>query len=190
MDLDDAVRFHGHLCPMFYLGLRMGELALKNLGRQREDGAKLLARVEFRNCLADGIQYTCGATYGKNNLFYAERGKFATAFQDLASDKKLRIRVKNSVLEKTLAYGLKGQEVKSKPVASRQKDAAALFKWGREIVEEFERMGDEDLFEVVAGEALKPEPEAPLKFIICNKCGEAVLEVFSRGGRCGSCSGE
>lgn len=31
MDLDGALKFHGHLCPIFYLGLRMGSLLLVSL---------------------------------------------------------------------------------------------------------------------------------------------------------------
>ncbi len=174
---------------MFYLGLRMGELALKSLEREREEGAKLLARVEFRNCLADGIQYACGATYGKNTLLHDERGKFAASFHDLVSDKRRRVRVKNSVLERTLAYGIRGQEVKSMPASLRQKEAVHLFKWGKDIVEDLRRMSDDELFEIDTGEALKPEAEIPLKFIVCSECGEAVLEAFSKGGQCTSCSG-
>ncbi len=187
MDLDGAIKFHGHLCPMFYLGLRMGELALSELGRGREEGAKLIAQVEFRNCIADGIQYATGATFGKNNLVYLEHGKFAASFHDVVSDKKIRVRVKNEVLADTLAYGVRGQKVKSMPIKERQKEAVELFKWGSKIVEEIKKKPDDALFEVEKGKALRPAVEASLKFIICSECGEAVLEEFSSSGKCRSC---
>ena len=46
-ELDKAAGFHGHLCPMFALGFRMGKKALNELGRGRENGVKLVAVVEF-----------------------------------------------------------------------------------------------------------------------------------------------
>ncbi len=190
MDLDDAIKFHGHLCPMFYLGLRMGDLALSELEREREDGAKLLAQVEYNNCITDGIQYTCGTTFGKNNLTIIEHGKFAATFHDLMTDKKIRIRVKNSVLHDTLSYGIKGQEVKSMPINDRQKAAVKLFKWGGEIVGTLKKKTDEELFNIGAGESLKPFGESSLEFEICENCGEAVLPDFSESGICRRCKAD
>lgn len=187
MDLEGAMKFHGHLCPMFYLGLRMGELALRELERRREEGVKLVSQVEFRNCLADGIQYATGATYGKNNLTYLEHGKFAASFHDMVTDKKLRLRVRNDVLMDTLAYGLRGQKVKSMPMKERQKEAIQLFKWGSKIVEDLKKKSDEAIFEVEAGKALRPEVEASLKLVTCSECNEAVLEEFTSSGKCKRC---
>lgn len=176
--MEDAVKFHGHLCPMFALGYRMGKMALKTLARGREEGVKLIAVVEFRNCLSDGIQYVCGTTYGKNNLFYKEYGKFATSFYDLATGKSTRIRVKNKAVEEALEYGMAGQEVKKLPPASRDEEAKKLFQLGREIVDKINEIGDEELFTITDAVPFKPEEEPSLKHVICEKCGELVLEDF------------
>ena len=190
MELEGGIKFHGHLCPMFYLGIRMGDLALRELGREKEDGAKLIAQVEFRNCMADGIQYACGTTYGKNNLVPLDHGKFAASFHDLLTGKKIRLKVKNEILENTLAYGIRGQKVKSMPVKERQKEAIELFKWGRGIVDELKKKSDEELFDVGVGEALTPANEVALEFIICEDCGEAALTEFSDSGKCKRCQGD
>ncbi|MFQ6136573.1 MAG: FmdE family protein [Candidatus Hydrothermarchaeales archaeon] len=191
MDVEEAARFHGHLCPMFALGYRMGKKALEGLGREREDGVKLIAVVEFRNCFADGIQYVCGTTYGKNNLFYKENGKFAASFYDLVSGRSLRIRVDNEVLKDTLDYGLKGQVVKRLPPRDRKEEAKRLFQWGKEIVGKFDDMKDDELFRITKVEPFEAEEEPSLEFIICEECGEVVLEGFAkeRGGRrlCKAC---
>jgi formylmethanofuran dehydrogenase subunit E len=176
--MEDAIKFHGHLCPMFALGYRMGKMALKTLARGREEGVKLIAVVEFRNCLSDGIQYVCGTTYGKNNLFYKEYGKFATSFYDLATGKSIRIRVKNEVVEEALVYGMSAQEVKKLPSANREEETKRLFNWGREIVEKFNKMKDEELFTITKAVPFKPEKESSLKHTFCEKCGEVVLEDF------------
>lgn len=176
--MEDAVKFHGHLCPMSALGLRMGKKALKTLARGKEKGVKLIAVVEFRNCFSDGIQYVCGTTYGKNNLFYEEYGKFAASFYDLATGKSIRIRIENEVVEEALAYGMAAQEVKKLPPADREEETKRLFKQGREIVEKLNEMRDEELFSITEAPAFKPEKEPSLKHVLCEKCGEVVLEDF------------
>lgn len=176
--MEDAVKFHGHLCPMFALGLRMGKTALKTLARGREKGVKLIAVVEFRNCLSDGIQYVCGTTYGKNNLFYEEYGKFAASFYDIATGESIRIRIENEAVEEALVYGVAAQEVKKLPPADREEETKRLFKQGKEIVEKLNKMEDEELFSITEAPVFKPEKEPSLKHVFCEKCGEVVLEDF------------
>lgn len=176
--MEDAVKFHGHLCPMYALGLRVGKRALKTLARGKEKGVKLIAVVEFRNCLSDGIQYVCGTTYGKNNLFYKEHGKFAASFYDLATGKSTRIRVNNEAVKEALVYGIAAQKVKKLPPANRKEDAEKLFGRGREIVEKFNKMTDDELLSITEAPPFKPEEEPSLKHAICEKCGELVLVDF------------
>ncbi len=177
-ELNEASKFHGHLCPMFALGFRMGKKALEELGRGREDGVKLIAVVEYKNCLADGIQYVCGTTYGKNNLFYKENGKFAASFYDLVSGKSIRVGIKNEVLEDTLGYGVAGQGVKRLPPDRRREDARKLFMRGKKIVERFEEMSDEELFKITEAEPFKAKEESSLDFVYCDGCGELTLTDF------------
>lgn len=160
---------------MFALGFRMGKKALEELDRGRENGVKLVAVVEFRNCLADGIQQVCGTTYGKNNLHYNDTGKFAASFYDLVSGKSIRIRIKNRVLEDTLDFGIAGQNVKKLPPESRGEKARGHFKKGKEIVEKFREMSDDDLFTITAAEPFNADSESSLDFMICDDCGELVL---------------
>lgn len=176
--MEDAVRFHGHLCPMSALGVRMGRLALKTLARGREKGVKLIAVVEFNNCISDGIQYVCGTTYGKNNLFYKEHGKFAASFYDLATGKSVRIRIKNEVVEEALVYGKAAQEVRKLPPADREEEAKNLLNQGRKIVEKFDKMQDDELFSITEAPPFKPEEEPSLEHVYCEECGEIVLEDF------------
>lgn len=178
--MEDPAKFHGHMCPMFALGLRMGKLALEKLGRDRESGVKLVAVVEHKNCIADGIQYICGTTYGKNNLHYKEYGKFAASFYDIVTNKSVRIKVKNDVLKKTLEYGLRGQEIRKLPPADREEESKALFQWGKKIVEELGKMSDEDIFKIEEAPALEAHEEPSLKHVVCEKCGELVLEEYAK----------
>lgn len=186
-DLQEAVSFHGHLCPMFYLGVRMGGLALKKLDRARERGVKLHAVVEFANCFGDGIQYVTGATFGKNNLHLADRGKFAASFYDLSSGKNLRLRMKKDIVEKVLEYGRAGRDVKRLPPAEREEETRRLMAMGREMVERLKGLSDEELFEVTDAPGFTP-PEGPsLDYVVCPGCGEVTLKEYAEKGLCGSC---
>lgn len=133
---------------MLALGYRMGKLALKKLGRAREGGMKLLAVVEFQNCLADGITFVTGATFGKSTLILKPLGKFAASFYDLASGKSIRILVRNEILEATLEYGRRSEEIKNMPVAERKQAAEEHMRRGKEIVAKLMEKSDEELFEI------------------------------------------
>lgn len=70
-NIDEAVKFHGHLGPWLVLGLAMGELALKELAANKYFGVevKVFGAVEKpKSCLIDGLQLSTGATYGKGNI--------------------------------------------------------------------------------------------------------------------------
>ncbi len=176
--MEDAVRFHGHLCPMSALGVRMGRLALKKLARGREKGVKLIAVVEFKNCMADGIQLATGATYGKNTLFYREYGKFAASFYDLATKKSVRVRINNDAVEEALVFGRGAQDVKKLPPDNREEEARKILEKGREIAEKLDKMTDEELFETTEAPPFTPPEEPALKHVHCGKCREVVLEDF------------
>lgn len=166
------------MCPMYALGIRMGKKALEVLGRPRENGVKLIAVVEYKNCLSDGLQYVCGTTYGKNNLYCLDYGKFAASFYDLANSRSVRISVKRDILEKVLEFGLKGQEVKKLPPSNREEEAREHFKSGAEIVEELNKLPDEKLFSFSEAPLFKPAEEPSLKHEICQRCGEVVLKDY------------
>jgi formylmethanofuran dehydrogenase subunit E len=189
--MEDAVDFHGHLCPMSYLGVRMGRLALKTLARGKEKGVRLIAVVEFQNCLGDGIQYATGATFGKNTLFLKDYGKFAASFYDLATEKSVRIRVRNEVVEESLIFGIEGQDVKKLPPNDRKEAAGKILEKGKEIAARFAKISDEDLFEVTQAPYFKPAEEPSLKHMVCEECGEILLEDFvkEKDGKnvCASC---
>jgi formylmethanofuran dehydrogenase subunit E len=179
-DLDTAVEFHGHLCPMFYMGFRMGHLALKKLGRPRERGVKLHAVVEFPNCFADGVQFVTGATFGKNNLHLDDRGKFAASFYDLSSGKDLRLKMKKEVVSKVLEYGKAGLVVKELPPDKREEETRVLMVSGREMVGWLKGLGDDDMFETLPAPSFLPEDGPSLDYIVCSDCGELTLKEYSK----------
>jgi len=174
-ELEEAVKFHGHLCPMFYLGVRMGEFALEKLDREREKGVKLHAVLEFANCFGDGVQVVTGATFGKNNLHLRDTGKFAATFHDLVTGESLRLKVGNDLVERILEYGKAGKKVKALPTNEREAEARRLMSWGREIVDELKNLSNAEIFEITSTEEFVPVEGPSLDHVFCSGCGELTL---------------
>jgi formylmethanofuran dehydrogenase subunit E len=177
-ELGGAVRFHGHLCPMFYLGFRMGNHALTKLKRERESGVKLHVVVEFANCFGDGVQFVTGATFGKNNLYLDDKGKFAASFYDLVNGDTLRLSMKRSVVERVLEYGRTGKEVKKLPPTKREEEARKLMASGKEMVVWLKGVEDEALFEETPAPDFSPLEGPSLDYFFCEKCGELTLNEY------------
>ncbi|MDG6905087.1 MAG: TraR/DksA C4-type zinc finger protein [Nitrososphaerota archaeon] len=77
-----AVEFHGHACPFMPIGYRMGILAMKELGVEREKDHSMFALSEMgeghpNTCMNDGIQVATGCTFGKLLMDRLNYGKLA-----------------------------------------------------------------------------------------------------------------
>jgi len=71
INLNEAIRFHGHLGPYLVLGLLAGECGLRKLRCRKHFGLRVKvwgADKKPKSCLVDGIQLSTGATYGKGNI--------------------------------------------------------------------------------------------------------------------------
>ena len=97
--IEHGTEFHGHLGPFLVLGIRMGLLALKDLG---SSGHKEIdARVKTGttppiSCLVDGIQISTGCTMGKGNIATEDLGRAEATFS--ANGKSLTLKVKDQVM--------------------------------------------------------------------------------------------
>jgi len=62
-------KFHGHLGPYVTIGLRMGQVAKRELGDYRGMSATIYCSlVPPVRCLLDGVQMSSGCTFGKANI--------------------------------------------------------------------------------------------------------------------------
>ena len=62
----EAIAFHGHWCPGLATGIRVAELALREIGRAGDED--IVAVAESDTCAVDAIQVLTGCTVGKGNL--------------------------------------------------------------------------------------------------------------------------
>jgi formylmethanofuran dehydrogenase subunit E len=177
MDFNDAVKFHGHVCPGLALGYRVAERALKEFGLRARD-EELVAIVENKSCAVDAIQLICGCTFGKGNLFFKNYGKHVYTFIKRPESEAIRIVVKwepppedpeTAAMWDRYAAGDRSPEV----TAAVQDRKARRLKGVLEA-------DDAELLEVRRISVQLPETASIFKSITCAKCGEKVMEPKAR----------
>ena len=97
--IERGTEFHGHLGPFLVLGIRMGLLALKDLGSSGHKDVEALVRTGTTppiSCLVDGIQISTGCTMGKGNIATEDLGRAEATFY--ADGKSLTLKVKDKVI--------------------------------------------------------------------------------------------
>lgn len=99
---EDIERFHGHLGPNVLMGVRMGEHACGVAGIPRYFGLTVVVECPDGpppTCLIDGLQISCGATMGKENISHKTAERVQVTFKDNATGKTVVYRPKDSTRE-------------------------------------------------------------------------------------------
>lgn len=91
--LEEAIGFHGHLCPGQVLGVRMAVAGCREVGIElpRRAGKGLVVFVEIDRCATDAIQALTGVSLGKRTLKHVDYGKMAATFVNVASGTAVRV---------------------------------------------------------------------------------------------------
>jgi len=176
---DWAFEFHGHVCPFMPLGYRMGLLALKRLGTDREKDHTLHVVCELgeghpQTCLMDGIQVATGATFGKTLIEKTFWGKLAATFW-VPGQTAVRFSLKPAFLDalgtqEFFAYRKKGIEPSGIPVEVTRK----AIDWTL-------AQTDDDVFAVTERPDFQMHPpKGSFSKSICSICGEYVFERYVR----------
>ena len=190
MELDEIVRFHGHLCPGLALGFRVANCAIKELGLSRSADEELVAVVENKSCAVDAIQMIIGCTAGKGNLIFRDYGKQVYTFFRRSDGQAVRLAVRfippPESPEEAAAWaryraGDESSEVMR--LVSRRKGEKS-----RAIL----AASDEELF-AISRPSEPPPPAAQIHpTLSCAVCGELVMESKTsrdpRGLVCIPCS--
>lgn len=151
-DLQEAVKYHGHLCSGQIIGVRMARYALRLLGIDNAKSFRdLVVYVECDRCLTDAIGTVTGCKLGKRNLKWMDYGKTAATFLNTQTDEAVRI-------------------YRSERVYPPE---------GEDLVEFFNMIPDEKMFRVnqVQVHYKKTDlPGKPLDSMTCPLCGEEVID--------------
>lgn len=99
--LEEAIAFHGHLCPGLVLGARMALAGCRAVGlaRPRSAGKGLVVFVEIDRCATDAIQTVTGVSLGKRTLKHLDYGKMAATFVNLPSGPAVRVSARDEARE-------------------------------------------------------------------------------------------
>jgi formylmethanofuran dehydrogenase subunit E len=172
-----TIAFHGHACPGLHIGIRAAELALRELGHNRD--IDLVAVCETDMCGVDAIQVLTGCTYGKGNLIHRDHGKMAFAFYDRERGTGLR------ALLDTKARGGMDDEMgelmaKSHTGKATDADKARLAELRALLQERFMALSLEEMFQITPLTLGAPRPARILTSHACEQCGEMTMESRTR----------
>ncbi len=76
--IDKTIEFHGHNCPGLTIGIRVAELARKELDIHQTPNVVCVTETDM--CGVDAIQFLTGCSFGKGNLIHRDFGKSAFTF--------------------------------------------------------------------------------------------------------------
>lgn len=156
-DVEQAVAFHGHMCPGLAIGVQAARYALREIGAHAQD-EEVVAVVETDMCAVDAIQSLVGCTFGKGNLIHRDFGKNAFTFYRRADGKGVRL------LTRADAWGPKDPATEG-----REKRAEAIL-----------ARPDSELFETAPVTSDPPRPARIHTSLQCGQCGEATMETRTR----------
>lgn len=89
-DLQQAVEFHGHICPGLLIGWRLVKAVQQELGLQKADDEELVAVAENNSCSVDAFQSLLSTTFGKGNFKWLDYGKQAFTVYDRKRSRAVR----------------------------------------------------------------------------------------------------
>jgi formylmethanofuran dehydrogenase subunit E len=167
--LEDAVRFHGHLCGGQVIGVKMAMAALRELGiedSRGKEGRDLVIFVEIDRCATDAIISVTGRTPGKRSIKIMDYGKMAATFVDTRpGGSAIRVSLRGDATETVQQIAQTYMPQKDE----KQANIAALI-----------AVPEEDLLKIQqVSVTLRPEdlPGEPLDIVVCSKCGEMVKDM-------------
>lgn len=171
--LEEAVRFHGHMCGGLALGARAAEIGLRHLGAAP---GEVVAAVETHTCSADAIQALTGCTLGNGKLFYRDYAKNAYTFW--ANDgRAVRLVAKP---DRARPQGFWDSFARIQAGTADEEELRAFFadqqKWSAEILE----APDEALFGIHPVHEAPPARPMVSEPVVCEACGEATMGPWAR----------
>ncbi|MBW1992296.1 MAG: TraR/DksA C4-type zinc finger protein [Deltaproteobacteria bacterium] len=195
--LRQAEAVHGHLCPFVSLGVKAGHYAMKHLSATSTGMEEVVAIVECNNCFTDGIQVVTGCTFGNNALIFKDWGKTAVTVARRSDGRAVRLAVRPDYRQRLFEKYPAAGPLFEKVVVQRQASPEDLHRfhhvWEGMAKRELAAPLEEQLT-ITELTIRVPEYARIYASVICQRCGEAVMEPKARlkDGRpiCLACAGE
>lgn len=191
---NQAVRFHGHICPGLSIGYKAALAGLKWLKSSRAEDEEIVAIVETNACGADAVQRLTGCTFGKGNLIFRDHGKQVFTFVSRSTGKGFRVALKPGVLELDDRHLQLIELMRSGEASEQENEEFCLIHRNKSIM--ILEKNPEELFDLREVNVELP-PKAKIEpSLICDKCGEPTMASKLKGvqGRqlcpdCAPCGG-
>lgn len=177
-DLQEAIKFHGHVCPGLLIGYRAAKAAQARLGVDRPKDEELVATVESDGCGVDAVQFLLGCTLGKGNLIYRDYGKQAYTLICRQKGKGVRVVSKPGLFRRTPEQETIFQKVLNGQASEEEQAAFRAFQ--KERVDELLAASEADLFTIKEVVPEVPGRARIFKSVTCSFCGEDVMEPRAR----------
>jgi formylmethanofuran dehydrogenase subunit E len=177
MDLEDAIEFHGHLCPGLVIGYRVGTYAAEQF-KDRSEDEELVVVVENKSCSVDAIQVINGCTFGKGNLVFKDLGKHVYTFFKRGDRNALRISVNPRKRSNDEKYNELFPKVRNGTATPEELEE--FRKRHAEKAYAILAIPDEELFTVTNVETEPPEKAMVYRSIACAECGDEAMETRLR----------
>jgi formylmethanofuran dehydrogenase subunit E len=179
--LEKGLWFHGHKCPAMPMGLRASLAAMEALGVERTGDSVLLALVEIdenhcATCFADGVQVATGCTFGKGNIKKLHYGKWGLTLVDKKRGKAVRV----APLAEAMQANKRTEFMHLRQAGTPPTQIAPAI--SEPLVARVMATPLEALLSVseVFDYSLKEEVPHTFESVVCDECGEMVVERNAR----------
>lgn len=156
MEYSDIIKFHGHECPGLAMGYRMARAGMKALKAIRSEDEEIVAIVENDACGVDALQCITGCTFGKGNLIFHDYGKQVYTLYSRATGEGVRISFHGKGMPENLGDNMKTR------------------------LEQLLKAPESDIMTITRVKIDEPEPARIHTSVVCEKCGERVMETRVR----------
>ena len=176
--IEKAIEFHGHSCPGIATGIRVAELALRELN-PASDG-DIVAVAETDMCPVDAIQYLTGCTFGKGNFIHLDYGKNAFNFYRRTDSKGLRIVTKPDAMGDPggVFTTLRKKKMENSLTPEEQKQFGEM---QEARIKKIMEVDLEELFDILpAREPIPPDVIRVMGSLTCGECGELTMKTRTR----------
>lgn len=166
-------QFHGHVCPGLAIGIRAAEHCLDVIGHDGDED--IVAVCETDMCGVDAIQFLTGCTLGKGNLVKRDYGKLAFSFFRRHDGKAVRMLFRQSGFGPDRDRFIELQKLSAQGKISAEEKAEQNHLY----YAVHDHIMNQDMDKIYRiGQPLESVPKraAILQSIVCEKCGERVME--------------
>jgi formylmethanofuran dehydrogenase subunit E len=178
--IEEAQNFHGHWCPGLATGIRIAEMALREVGSSADE--EIVAVAECDNCSVDAVQFLTGCTAGKGNLRIENVGKTAFRFYRRSDGKAVRIvrKPRPPKQENPRGTDLRDRYASGTLTPDEQQEYARMRERQCESILAAEL---DDLLECKGCDVPAPPRALMTDSLVCDTCGEEVMETKTRNFR-------